>query len=141
MIELSEQKRKPEAKPMPRAPGIETDRDGDALASTPWFDEATGVILESSAEEIHAYLSQHPELAAVVPAVCARARELFGKEAGLALEIYRDPEFVDEYLTLIVRQACYDAEFSKNLDRVLEPYREVLSEGSCWMIVTSDFRC
>jgi hypothetical protein len=57
------------------------------------------------------------------------------------LELYRDPEIDDEYLTLYVRQRRYDA------DKLLEEIEDLragsqaaLRETSGWLLVTTDFR-
>ncbi len=46
----------------------------------------------------------------VVQVVCRTAAECFGEQVQLSLEVYRDPEIRDEYLTLYVRQENYDDE-------------------------------
>src|SRR5882672_8231567 len=59
--------------------------------------------------EVKRYLSQHPQLAAPLVKICDAARGEFGPDAELALEVYKDPEMPDQYLTLYVRQDGYAA--------------------------------
>src|SRR5437762_9211116 len=53
--------------------------------------------------EIAVYLTDHPDLAKIVPSVGARLREEFGKDAQLTLRLYADPEIDDRYVSLNVR--------------------------------------
>lgn len=57
----------------------------------------------SNAADVGRYLGEHTELRSVVPPICQRVRDEFGPDAELSLELYRDPEIDDRYLTLEVR--------------------------------------
>ena len=70
---------------------------------------AQGITVPRS-REVNAYLRQHPDLAELVPMLCAEARREFGRATELSLEVYRDPEVDDSYLTLYVRQANYETD-------------------------------
>jgi hypothetical protein len=67
-----------------------------------------------------AYLESHSDLAEVVPSVCAQARQEFGKQSELILQLYRDPEIDDRHLSLIVRLRSYDRNMMQRLDRKLQ---------------------
>ena len=90
--------------------------------------------------EIAVYLTDHPDLADVVPSVGARVREEFGKDAQLTLRLYRDPEIDDRYLSLNVRLLGYDDRTMERIDRVSEPFDEQLCDVSGYLLVTTDFR-
>src|SRR5437016_5993795 len=67
---------------------------------------ALGVVSDSG-ESVRAYLARHRDLVALLPAICAAARKAFAAPTELSLEMYRDPEVNDEYLTLYVRMPEY----------------------------------
>jgi len=100
---------------------------------------AQGITLANE-PEIAVYLTDHPDLADVVPSVGARVREEFGKDAQLTLRLYRDPEIDDRYLSLNVRLVGYDDRTMERIDRVSEPFDEQLCNASGYLLVTTDFR-
>src|SRR5438105_2273501 len=55
-------------------------------------------------EEVAEYLEGHQDLLDLVLSACQHAHSEFGGQAELSLELYRDPEIADQYLTLYVRQ-------------------------------------
>src|SRR5437016_1010557 len=90
---------------------------------------------------VAAYLASHRALAKVLPSVCEQARREFGREAELALEVYRDPEIDDHHLTLYVRVPTYGADpITARMDRVTEPFEDDLCRASGYLLVTTDFR-
>ncbi len=90
--------------------------------------------------DVNAYLRQHPDLAELVPLVGAAARRVFEGPTELSLELYRDPEIDDAYLTLYVRPAKYGTDLLARIHRVAESYEKELAEASGHFLVTSDFR-
>ena len=60
--------------------------------------------------KVRDYLLHHSDTADVVETICKAASERFEEHTQLSLEVYRDPEIRDEYLTLYVRQENYDDE-------------------------------
>jgi hypothetical protein len=97
-------------------------------------------VLVPDLKAVRAYLKRHDELAAQLPAVCDAARKEFGAEAELALELYRDPEISDHYLTLYVRLDCYDSETMSRIDRVSGSFERQLAQTSGYLLLTTDFR-
>jgi hypothetical protein len=89
---------------------------------------------------VRAYLRRHGDLAAHLPAVIEAARKEFGSEAELALELYRDPEIRDHYLTLYVRLHSYDGETMARIDRVSTLFERRLAQTSGYLLLTTDFR-
>src|SRR5689334_10398033 len=57
--------------------------------------------------DVAAYISRHLALGELLPEIGAQARQAFGPDAELSLEVYRDPEVDDLYLTLYVRHEKY----------------------------------
>ena len=48
------------------------------------------------------------QLAAVLPEICRRVRAGLGQNVELSLELCKDPEVDDRYLTIYFRQKNYD---------------------------------
>jgi hypothetical protein len=65
------------------------------------------------------YLERHPDLAALLPAICEQVRQEFRRPDELAIELYRDPEIKDEYLTLYIRQMRYEADIMVHLEEAM----------------------
>ena len=101
---------------------------------------STQGIAVSRPREVNAYLRQHPDLAELVPAVCADVRREFGSSTELALDVYDDPEVEDSYLTLYVRPPTYEADLLDRIHRVSDTHAEDLARTSGHFLVTTDFR-
>ena len=93
----------------------------------------------SNAADVDRYLSEHTELRSVVPQVCQRVRDEFGQDAELSLELYRDPEIDDQYLTLEVRQERYDSNIIERLDQISGEFADELEPCSGQILLTTDF--
>jgi hypothetical protein len=99
-----------------------------------------GLIIKNRAE-VRSYLRRHPEFDPTVPAVVQRAREEFGDEAELELEVYHDPEIDDHFLILYIRLSRYDAEVMQRIDALWSTCVEnALLKSEGWFSVTTDFR-
>ena len=70
---------------------------------------------------------------------CERASERFRETAQLSVELYRDPEFDDQYLTLYVRQERYQDDILKAIEGLSGAYEGELSGRAGWFLVTTDF--
>lgn len=97
------------------------------------------VMIPNSAE-VRSYLKQCRDLATLLPKICEKARKEFGSEAELSLEMYRDPEIKDEYLTLYVRQPRYDGNVLDRIERVSQTFDEKLGRAEGYLLLTTDFR-
>src|SRR5438132_4433559 len=91
-------------------------------------------------EEVAAYLEGHQDLLDLVLLACQHAHSEFGGQAELSLELYRDPEIADQYLTLYVRQQVYDRHVMARIEDVRARYRDELSSRKSWFHVTTGFR-
>jgi hypothetical protein len=108
----------------------------------------SGVLKQLSSEkiavpkrhEVLAYLTSHKQLAKLLPAVGAQVRHAFGPQAELSLELYRDPEIDDRYLTLYVRQETYDWRIMEKIEAESRQFNERLEQVSGYLLVTTDFR-
>lgn len=86
------------------------------------------------------YLLRHFDMIDLLSSACRIALEKFGMDTRLSLELYRDPEIRDEYLTLYVRQERYDEHIMDMIEDVCTEYRDQLIGRSSWLLVTTDFR-
>jgi hypothetical protein len=90
-------------------------------------------------DEVYFYLIRHHDLTDLVPVVVGAAWDRFGDRAQLSLEVYRDPEIEDEYLTLYVRQQRYDPEIMDRIKEAWLDYQDKLVGKSGWLLLTTDF--
>lgn len=97
-------------------------------------------IVVPQAGAVRDYLLRHFDMTDLLPSVCRIALRRFGIGARLSLELYRDPEIRDEYLTLYVRQERYDEHIMDIIEDVCAEYRDELTRRSSWLLVTTDFR-
>lgn len=111
----------------------------DAVSELRLLTESDADIGISNAADVGRYLSEHMELRSVVPQVCQRVRDEFGQDAELSLELYRDPEIADQYLTLEVRQERYDSNIIDRLDQISGEFADELEPCSGQILLTTDF--
>lgn len=92
------------------------------------------------ASEVGDYLLAHRDLSCLLPPICSKLREIFDGDAKLSLEVYRDPEIHDEYLTLYVRQKEYEEGILDRIDEAMAEFEPMQASVSGWLLVTTDFR-
>lgn len=91
-------------------------------------------------EQIRDYLAECPDLGVLLPDICKAARAEFGPSSELSLMLYRDPEAVDQYLTLYIRQPKYEPEILARIERVSHSFEGQLELTSGHLLLTTDFR-
>lgn len=91
-------------------------------------------------DEVAEYLLHHADLAPMLPAICEAARKEFGPEAELELEVYKDPEIDDRYLSLCVRLGRYEPNFMDRIEAVSEQFNAELEQVSDYFLIVTDFR-
>ncbi|MCI0641531.1 MAG: hypothetical protein L0Y72_12830 [Gemmataceae bacterium] len=89
---------------------------------------------------VQKYLKKYRALAKLIPPICRRIREEFGREAELTLEIHQDPEFDDRHPILYVRLPRYDSATMDRIYRITAAFDDELTNASGWFLVTTDFR-
>jgi len=85
------------------------------------------------------YLTNYPDMIDLLIPVCKIAKERFGMRAQLSLEVYRDPEIDDEYLTIYVRQDEYDENIVEIIESMSDEYEHMFADRFGWLLVTTDF--
>lgn len=88
---------------------------------------------------VRAYLAEHPDLLDVVKIACDAVVAKFTNDTRFSLEVYRDPEIVDEYLALFVRQREYAGDILEKLHSIHGAHASKLQGNSGWLQVTTDF--
>jgi len=96
-------------------------------------------IILPQAQGVAAYLDLHPELAQLLPTICAEVRQALGPAVELSLEMYNDPEVDDRYLTLYVRQDQYEPDILDRLEAVSERFNYRLEEAPGYFLLATDF--
>lgn len=88
---------------------------------------------------IRDYLSRYSGIRDLLPSVCESALRHVPNNSQLSLEVYRDPEIDDEYLTLYIRQRDYDKRIMDIIEEISADYVGQLADVSGWLLVTTDF--
>jgi hypothetical protein len=110
-------------------------------------DEASGIlqrlagygILVPKAPDVAAYIGQYVQLAQLLPNIGAEVREALGPQVELTLELYKDPEVDDRYLTMYVRKEQYEADIWDHLQSISERFNNQLEEVPGYFLLTTDF--
>jgi hypothetical protein len=95
-------------------------------------------ILFEDREKVRSYLELHSDMIDVSESVCATARRKY-RSAGLLLRVYRDPEYDDGYLSLIIRLKSYPVGTLIELLSVLEEHEGELQDKSGMIHVSTDY--
>jgi len=90
--------------------------------------------------EVQAYLEHNADLYDIVLSASKNVIERFAGNAPLSLELYRDPEIEDEYLTLCVRQEHYDSDVLDKLNDISTSFDSQLCLTPGWFLITTDFQ-
>ncbi|MEI8003344.1 MAG: hypothetical protein WCG94_03315 [Methanothrix sp.] len=95
------------------------------------------VIPETS--EVSEYLLAHSDLSCLISPICSKLIKTFSDDAKLFLEVYRDPEIHDEYLTIYIRKNEYEKMILDRIDEAMSEFEPALGSASGWLLVTTDF--
>jgi len=90
-------------------------------------------------KEVLSYLKRYPRLGDIISDICTRTRKDFGPQAELSLELYRDPEIDDRYLTLYVRQEEYTPGIMDRIEGVSRLFDKRLEKTPGSFLLTTDF--
>ena len=95
-------------------------------------------ILEPS--QVRKYLIRHFDLTRILRSTCKVALARLGMTSQLALEVYRDPEIGDAYLTLTIRQHHYTKDILNQIEDLRAEYEVDLADSTGWFLVSTDFQ-
>jgi hypothetical protein len=110
-----------------------------AIASSMTALRSSGIV-SADWNSVGTYLEKHADLAPWLPKICTQARRDFGPEPQLALELYRDPEIEDSFLTLYIRQSHYDLGIMDRIDSLNRQFDSALEQVSGYFLIATDFR-
>jgi predicted RNase H-like HicB family nuclease len=96
-------------------------------------------VLLPNAQEVENYLAVHSEMAPILPMICADVRQTLGPDVELSLELYKDPEIDDRYLTLYVRKEKYESDILIHLETISARFNAKLEEISGYFLLATDF--
>lgn len=96
-------------------------------------------VIISNPNEIRNYLFNNLGVEDLIVSICQATMEEFKDRAKLYLDIYKDPEIKDKYLTLYVRQEHYDDDIIEVIESISEQYEDDIKEQSIWFLITTDF--
>ncbi|HEX9666759.1 MAG TPA: hypothetical protein VGA95_09430 [Thermodesulfobacteriota bacterium] len=101
--------------------------------------QESGIVIPKPSEVLD-YLSRYPDIIGLLISVCELTVQRFDSQTRLSLELYRDPEIEDEYLTFYIRQQKYDENLMKRIEGIRANYEKMLVGMTGWLLVTTDFR-
>jgi hypothetical protein len=90
-------------------------------------------------EEVIDYLQKHRSLYDITLYACTLTEEKFGSHAQISLELYKDPEIDDQYLTIYVRQTEYEPDIIEKIDTVCREFAPSMTGEQGYILVTTDF--
>jgi hypothetical protein len=91
-------------------------------------------------EALRSYLARHTLAADILLPAAAIARSHLGDTPQLSLEVYRDPEFGGEQLSLYVRSEHYSASFLNSLQAAAAEVGSVRAGKDETFLVISNFQ-
>lgn len=89
---------------------------------------------------VRRYLRRRLDTAAMLTTICKQVRKEFGANAELSLEVYRDPEINDRYLSLCIRLAHYGPDMMERIEKVSQSFESRISPSRGYVLLTTDFR-
>jgi hypothetical protein len=90
--------------------------------------------------EIREYLLRFPDLLSVLPCICFHIVLEFNVDTQISLELFKDRESEERYLSLYVRQKTYSKNIMKQLEKVWLRFESEISKSNGWINITTDFR-
>src|SRR5262249_2920682 len=111
---------------------------------SPWFGFGDGVkvcaVGSQGASEGQSYIDSQPGLRALTEKVCKAARQEFGPDASLTLQVRRGPQADDVYLSLYVRLPSYGPDTMERIQALMGPFEDEIYQTPGWLVVSTDFR-
>jgi len=91
-------------------------------------------------EEVIDYLQKHRNIYDITLYACTLTEEKFGTRAQISLELYKDPEIDDQYLTIYVRQVEYEPDILEKIETICKEYAPSMDGEHGYVLVTTDFQ-
>lgn len=97
-------------------------------------------ILIPNPDDVKNYLFHFPDIIDLIIPICELVKEKFKHPTQISLEVYHDPEIVDEYITIEIRQQKYDESVRKRIKEIRLKYNDELIDKDGSIFVTTDYR-
>jgi len=91
-------------------------------------------------EDVRNYLLHFPDIIDLIIPICKLVKEKFKHPTQISLEVYHDPEIIDEYITIEIRQNKYDESVRKRIKEIRAKYENELTDRNGWVTVITDYR-
>ena len=89
---------------------------------------------------VRTYLMEFDDILVPLHSAGEITRQKFGRNYELSLEVFKDPEAKDEYLTLYVRTEAYPDNIMDILDSIDDQYGPMMADKKGYLLVTTDFQ-
>ncbi len=86
-------------------------------------------------KEIEAYLTRHFNLTYIIRDICWKILKESRFQLSLSLELYRDPEISDSYLTLWISGGEFET-VSRLIERLYDKYAKDFQKTCGWLLMT-----
>lgn len=86
------------------------------------------------------YLLVYSDMINILLPIFNKITEKFNALAQISLEVYKDPEIDDEYLTIYIRQEIYDENIMDLIDEISSECENMLAGRFGWLLITTDFQ-
>jgi hypothetical protein len=100
----------------------------------------SGLIRIPQPAEIREYLLRFPDMISILPCICFHSSLEFTSIDQLSLELYKDYETDDRYLSLYIRQTHYDSDIMDKIEKLWLNFESLISGSKGWINITTDFR-
>ncbi len=100
----------------------------------------SGLVVIPRPGEIREYLLRFPDIISILPCICFHTAMEFTTNDQISLELFRDRESEDRYLTLNIRQNTYAKDIMKQLERIWLNFESEIAKSKGWINITTDFR-
>ena len=97
-------------------------------------------ILIPDIDDVQNYLIHYPDIIDLIMPICMLVKEKFKHPTQVSLEVYHDPEIIDEYISIEIRQSKYDESVRRRIDEIRTEYDENLIDKNGWIFVGTDYR-
>jgi hypothetical protein len=81
-------------------------------------------ILIPDMDDVQNYLIHFPDIIDLIIPICMLVKEKFWHPTQISLEVYHDPEIIDEYISIEIRQNNYDRSVMKRIEEIGIDFRQ-----------------
>jgi len=124
---------------MSRRQAHETARAGAKNVGSPPRSLSAMGVFSDNWTAVRGYLRRHRDLSSGLPKIINDVRNEFGPQADLSLDVYRDPEIDDQYLTLRLILPRYGPDTMNRIEAVSRGFEQHIRPTAGYVLLTTDF--